>query len=206
MGKSLSKWSPRGKLTWGWLVPEDRYAMRESVGMRLLIPVVVGLFLIPIGLCCILCTPAAPVVGFILLAIQALMFSWVVFEPQIRKLNYVYDLGYDSSRAIKWYYSLTPDEKKQLPVGWEDVVRESGEDYISYDKISRYETLSYTVARSMQNAGEEVVSLFRKKNEQPKIPDYRIDTYLQLMSERSQEYSNDLQDRKEVEDKIARMD
>lgn len=180
------------KLRWNWL---DRYsnvytdhAFRATVGgMVSIFPLIVGLFATfgggPLG------------VGITFLSLLIPLWTWVAVAPLIPRLHYLYGLEYHSRAAIKWYEDLTDQEKAQLPVGWDAVVRECGGEY--YGNIY--------LATKMHRDGRDVVALYRKKNEALKVPDHRIELYLDLMSQRTKELNQDIYERAEIERQIASM-
>jgi hypothetical protein len=198
MGKSLKL---KNSMTWSALINDGNdMSIYNSAGWRtaavLLVQLGVMVFAVPLGF--------AVHWLFFLLFLPGLLFLF--FGQHLPKLHYLDGLGHHSEAAIKWYRSLTKDEQKELPQGWEDVVREHGEEYNTYKRIDSRSFMYSTVAGLMHHKAERVIELYREKNAVPKVPDYRIDVYTQLMTEKAEAYKQDLQDRKEIEDKIARMD
>lgn len=118
-----------------------------------------------------------------------------ILLPRLAKMHFLYGLGHSQADAIKWYETLTTIEKAQLPVGWDAVVRECGGEY--YGNIY--------LATKMHRDGKDVIALYRRKNEELNVPDYRIELYLEMMQNKADELSQDIADRKEIEAKIASM-
>lgn len=199
-----------GKLKWNWLVPDSFMSLYDEHFSRWLMSIAMAC--IP-GLFGLAATfgggPLA--IGIPLMVIAfVIIVGWGGFGWALPKLHYLNGLEGSQKGAVEWYNSLTADEKKQLPNGWESVVRESGNDQYEYklteDDYDYGRYYNHTVAYKMKRDAEDVIELYRKSNIKPKVADYRIDVYTQLMAERKAELEQQLTTQREIEDKIARMD
>lgn len=188
----------KGSLTWGWLLPKESHGMSiyDSFGWRLGFNapflVVIGAVAIPLG---VMVNPF-----WLLLFLPNLLH--IAFAPLLPKLHYLNGLSKEQSRAIEWYRELSLDERKQLPVVWESVVRESGNEKAEAEGYF-YRLLSVTEV--LLSEGQQVIALYRERNKQPEITDYRVPAAIQLMNERKKELSGEINDQKEIEAEIARM-
>lgn len=190
-------------LKWDWLVPEDSYSIRESNGFRIFLAFSASVLPILIGCALWFASDGFPPVGIPLTVVGVLCVLWGFFEPQLRKLHYLYGLETrEQQRAIEWYETLSAKEKKQLPDGWDKAVREVGMKRSGTGNRYGYHI---AIAHEMQTDAEEVIRLYRLKNKAPEVEDYRIELYTKLMRERAEDLRNEIKDRKEIEAKIARM-
>lgn len=193
----MNKLSLKGKLTWGWLRSSGIKEIADSWIARFGLSLVSGFF--SFVLCWIVQGSILGTSGpdFITLALVLIIFSSTAYVLKVLpKWHYTYGLGTDQTRAIIWYRELTDDERKQLPCGWEDVVRESGN-----ENVNRMDT----VAREFHNAGRDVIYKYRQTKIESKVPDYRIATFKELMKERADEFDRDIEDRKEIEAQIVKL-
>lgn len=190
------------KLKWDILVPDSYGSFYEEHGPRMalaatasIIPYVFGIGMLVDGVLA---------AGIPLLIIANIIFVGLgVFGFLIPKLHYLYGLGHSQREAIKWYEALTNSERAQLPEGWETLVREHGGTIVVNEDSPYYH--QHSVADDMLESAKNVVHLYREKNKQAEVPDFRIDLYLSLMKEKADELNKDIADRKEIEAKIASM-
>lgn len=131
---------------------------------------------------------------FVIMA-SAWLLTSVVMEHG-HKLHWSSDLSVSQYEAIRWYRGLSDKEKEQLPVGWDDLVSEHGDE--PHGRIY--------LARFMQNEAQDVIRLYRQSVTVAKIPDHRIELFTTLMQQRQEELNNYIDDRAEVEATIAQMD
>lgn len=179
---------------WNWLDEEGFYATSLVDTKILAVPYAVISFIISYTACWLvqgaILGAEGPnaltwwIVLFLTVGIPVLMF-W------LPRLHYLHNMTSDQASALRWYNSLTKMERLQLPDGWDKLVIEQG------DKRN--------VARSMAIAGRKVVDAYRAVNEQPEVPDHRIDLYMELMEGRQEELRQQLRINREIEDEIARM-
>jgi hypothetical protein len=188
------------ELSWDWMLDAGDNFILVNPWLRILFGLLGGLvMLFVIGMPLDLATSLPDVVWLCLSQIPT--FSYLFFGGQLPKLHWAYGLSRDQKDALSWYRDLSKEEQKQLPTGWDKVVRECGDEVIHEDR-SRYLD---TVASKMTRAGQEVISSYRKANEKPKVLDYRIETQLQLMAEKAADLTEQARTEKEIEAKIRRM-
>lgn len=202
MGKGLKLRKP--KLKWSGLVPDRYMSIYEEHGFRMFISFMASVIPFFVGAACTF--GGGPLLlGIPMLAIGAgFLFGFGPFGYLIPRLHWLYGMDRDQERALEWYDDLSEQEKKQLPSGWEALIREVGTDEVAKEN-ARYSWDTQSVASEMYSQGQEVIRLYRAKNEIPKVEDYRVETYRELMRQRAAELTADIESEREIQDKIARM-
>lgn len=194
------------KVKWDWLAHEDMVYFSKSWPARIFsaIPGFVfpflGCWIVQGG---ILGTSGPDLITWIITAVGT--FGLPILVTKLPSLHYLHGLKGRTRDALAWYGTLTSDEKKQLPKDWDDIVRQHGHMTVPHEHDY---VIHKTVAVEMEDAARKVVSLYRESQktlDKPKELDYRVPVQLQLMAERAEDLQQNIKDRNEIEDKIARM-
>lgn len=128
-----------------------------------------------------------------------------ILITKLPSFHYLHGVSGRTRDALDWYGGLTADERNQLPKDWDDIVRKHGEMTVPHDEDYIFRK---TVAGEMLDAARMVVRLYNESQQvldkKPEL-DYRVPVQLQLMAERAEDLKQAIDQKKEIEAKIARM-